>query len=175
MLTPAFSELQAPSKFPELSMECKQSHFKIKMPQWENSDRTPTGPCVARRCVYCVARVRAASDRRFPHRQNHSWRANGRNWLPYGPVTFCLQRNFIGSFLITTADYQYTTLLYVFFLLFNHEWRYRRRKLSNYASGRWECTIVYIRSSYLEVIASIVYSLLSIYKGGLTNNGPVLS
>ena len=55
-------------------------------------------------------------------------------------------------------------------LLFDHDDDYRRRKLSNYASWRWECTIVYIRlSSYLEIDASIVISLLSIYKGGLTN------
>ena len=93
MLTPALSELQVPSKFPELSMECKQSHFKIKMPQWENPDTNGTLRRAALR--YCAARVRAASDRRFHHRQNHSWCASGRNWSPYGPVTFGLQRNFI--------------------------------------------------------------------------------
>ena len=64
----SISELQAPSKFPELSMECKQSHFKIKMPQWENPDTNGTLRRVALR--YCAARVRAASDRRFHHRQN---------------------------------------------------------------------------------------------------------
>ena len=160
MLTPAFSELQAPSKFPELSMECKQSHFKIKMTQWENPGTSGT----LRRTSL---RLRAASDRRFPHRQNHSWRANGRNWSPYGPVTFCLQRNFIEvswlRLLITNIQHY---CMYSFYYLFM-KWRYISKKLGNIWQGGGDLLLFTFRSSYLEETASIVYSFWVYIKGGL--------
>ena len=78
MLTPALSELQAPSKFPELRMECKQSHFKnFKMSQWENPVAIGS---LLRSTATCAERMRASGDRVFTHRQYQLARANERSW-----------------------------------------------------------------------------------------------
>ena len=78
MLTPALSELQAPSKFPELRMECKQSHFKnFKMSQWGNPVAIGS---LLRSTAACAERMRASGDRVFTHRQYQLARANERSW-----------------------------------------------------------------------------------------------